>query len=189
MPDAFALSAVTVFVAEFGDKSQILAMVLAARFRQPGAVIAGMAVGLLLNHGLAVAVGVAVAELVPAGLLQWLIAAGFFVAAAWMLKPAAPSKAEGEVEPRPSRWGPFLTTLVTFFLIEMGDKTQLMVVALSARFEAPLPVLLGTWTGILAALVPAVLLADRLLARLPVRLLRLLSAGVFAAVGVSALLA
>jgi putative Ca2+/H+ antiporter (TMEM165/GDT1 family) len=189
MLESFAISAVTVFLAEFGDKSQILAMVLAARFQRPGAVVAGMAAGLALNHALAAAVGALVAELVPDDVLRWLIAGGFLLAALWMLKPEPASGPDADVRPPAGRWGPFLTALATFFLIEFGDKTQLMVVALVARFDAPFVVLAGTLTGILAALVPAVILADRLLARLPVRLLRLLSAGVFAAVGAGALLA
>ncbi|MFN3370054.1 MAG: TMEM165/GDT1 family protein [Sphingomonadaceae bacterium] len=189
MLDAFAVSAVTVFVAEFGDKSQILAMVLAARFRRPWLVIGGMAAGLLLNHGLAAAAGLLVAQMLPESVLRWLIAGGFLAAALWMLKPDRTDRADVEVMPSAGRWGPFLTTLITFFLIEMGDKTQLMVIALAARFEAPVAVVAGTLTGILAALVPAVLLADRLLARVPVRIIRLVSAAVFAAVGVGALLA
>lgn len=189
MLEAFAVSAATVFLAEFGDKSQIVAMVLAARFRRPWLVIAGMGAGLLLNHALAAAAGVLVASLVPETVLRRVIAGGFFAAALWILRPDRQAETDVEVLPSAGRWGPFLTTLITFFLIEMGDKTQLMVVALAARFESPVAVVAGTLTGILAVLVPAVVLADRLLARLPVRILRLVSAGVFAAVGLGTLLA
>ncbi len=189
MLEAFAISAATVFLAEFGDKSQILAMVLGTRFRRPGLVIGGMAAGLLLNHALAAAAGLLAAQLLPAEVLRWLVAGGFFIAALWMLKPDKVARGDVQLMPAAGRWGPFLTALITFFLIEMGDKTQLMVVALTARFEAPAVVVAGTLAGILAALVPAVLLAHRLLARLPVRLVRLASAGVFAAVGIGTLLA
>lgn len=189
MIEAFLVTAGTVFLAEFGDKSQLLAMVLAAKFRRPGAVIAGMTIGLFLNHVLAAVVGTLVAGLVPEAILRWIIAGGFFAAALYMAWPrsavadAVPDAAIG------SAWGPVVATALTFFLVEMGDKTQLMTVALAARFTLPVPVVLGATTGMLLATVPAVLIADRLLTRLPMTLLRLASALVFAGVGVASLLA
>ena len=186
MLEAFLITAGTVFVAEFGDKSQLLAMVLATRFRNPKAVVGGMAAGLFANHVLAAAVGTLMARLVPADVLAWIIAGGFFAAALWVLKPGAD---DAPVEAPVARWGAFLTTAVTFFIVEMGDKTQLMTIALTARFELPVAVVLGATTGMLMATVPAVIFADRLLTRLPVKLIRWVSAGVFAMVGVATLMA
>lgn len=188
MLEPFLVAAATVFLAEFGDKSQLLAMVLAAKFRRPGAVIAGMALGLLLNHVLAAAVGTLVSALLPADVLRWIVGGGFLAAAAWVIWPRAAKEDEAEA-PVGGRRGPFVATAITFFLVEMGDKTQLMTVALTARFDAPVPVVLGATTGMLMATVPAVIFADRLLTRLPLRLLRMASALVFAGVGVATLLA
>ncbi|MBS3962427.1 MAG: TMEM165/GDT1 family protein [Sandarakinorhabdus sp.] len=191
MLEAFLLTAGTAFMAEFGDKSQLLAMVLAARYRNPGAVIGGMALGMFANHVLAAAVGILVTRVVSGDVLRWIIAGGFFAAALWVLR-SGDDKEMAETVEAPvapvAHWGPFLTTAVTFFVVEMGDKTQLMTVALSARFELPVAVALGATTGMLMATVPAVLLADRLLAKLPVRLIRRGSALVFVAVGVATLL-
>jgi len=184
MPEAFFLTAGTVFVAEFGDKSQLLAMVLAAKFRNPRAVIGGMALGLFANHVLAALVGSLVARIVPEDVLRWIIAGGFFAAALWALMPGGDDET---VEAPVARWGPFLTTAATFFVVEMGDKTQLMTVALTARFEMPVTVVLGATTGMLLATVPAVIFADRLLTKLPERLIRWGSAAVFVAVGVGML--
>lgn len=188
MLEAFLLTAGTAFVAEFGDKSQLLAMVLAARYRNLGAVIGGMALGMFANHVLAAAVGILVTRVVPGDVLRWIIAGGFFAAALWVLRSGDDKETAETVEAPVVRWGPFLTTAVAFFVVEMGDKTQLMTVALSARFELPVAVALGATTGMLMATVPAVLLADRLLAKLPVRLIRWGSALVFVAVGVATLL-
>lgn len=189
MLEPFLVAAGTVFAAEFGDKSQLLAMVLAARFRRPAAVIGGMALGLFFNHVLAAAVGTFIASLLPANLLRYLVASGFLLAAAWAAWPRAEVADEQPEAVVGSAWGPFLATTVTFFLVEMGDKTQLTTVALTARFGAPVPVVLGATIGMLLATVPAVIFADRLLARLPMRLLRFMSALVFAGVGVATVLA
>lgn len=189
MIEAFLVTAGTVFLAEFGDKSQLLAMVLAAKFRRPGAVVTGMALGLFANHVLAAAVGTLVAGLVPEAVLRWIIACGFLAAAVWVAWPRPGGSDDAPDAPIGSAWGPVLATAATFFLVEMGDKTQLMTVALSARFGMPVPVVLGATTGMLLATVPAVIFADRLLTRLPMKLLRLVSALVFAGVGVATLLA
>lgn len=189
MLEPFFVTAGTVFVAEFGDKSQLLAMVLAAKFRRPGAVIGGMALGLFLNHVVAALVGTLVASVVPADVLRWMVGGGFIAAAIWVAWPKQDDEEDVGTATVTSRWGPFLTTAATFFIVEMGDKTQLMTVALSARFGAPIPVVLGATTGMLMATVPAVLLADRLLSRLPMRAIRFGSALVFAGVGVATLLA
>ncbi|MFN3592822.1 MAG: TMEM165/GDT1 family protein [Thermaurantiacus sp.] len=171
----------TVFAGEMGDKSQLLAIVLAARFRQPAAVIAGMATGLLLNHMLAAAVGVLAHQLIPADILRIVVAAGFFAAAALVLW-----RGEGREDPvqAPATWrGAYLTTAAAFFVVEMGDRTQLVVASMAAATGQPLAVLAGAFAGIMLATVPAVIFADRLLTRLPMRVLRWLSAAMFLVVG------
>lgn len=185
MLEPFLVSTATVFVAEMGDKTQLLAIVLAARFRQPWAVVAGIFAATILNHALASFVGTLVAQHVPDHLLRWLLAAGFFGTAVWALFP-------DKAEDGPStggRWGAFLATTIAFFVVEMGDKTQIATVALAARFEAPVAVTLGTTAGMMLANVPAVIFADRLLVVLPLKLLRLAAAAIFAALGVATLLA
>lgn len=186
MLEPFLVSAGTVFLAEFGDKSQLLAIVLATRFRNPRAVIAGMALGLLANHALAGAVGTLLARFLSEDILRWGVGLGFLAAALVALLPIGEEK--GEERAPVSGRSAFWVTAGTFFLVEMGDRTQLLIVALAARFETAVPVVLGATTGILFALVPAVLFADRLLARLPLRLIRYAAAAVFAALGIATLL-
>jgi len=185
MLEAFVVSTVTVAVAEMGDKTQLLAIVLAARFRQPWAVIAGILVATLLNHALAALVGTLVAEWVAPERLRWLLATGFFATAVWALIPD--KAADGPVAA--GRWGAFAATTIAFFVVEMGDKTQIATIALAARFEAPVTVTLGTTAGMLLANAPAVIFAERLLRILPLRLLRIAAAAIFAALGVATLIA
>jgi putative Ca2+/H+ antiporter (TMEM165/GDT1 family) len=185
MLEAFLVSTGTVFVAEMGDKTQLLAILLAARFRQPWAVIAGIFTATILNHALAAALGALIAAWLTPGQLRWLLAAGFFATAVWALIPDR----AGEGPPAAGRWGAFLATTLAFFLVEMGDKTQIATVALAAKYQAPVAVTLGTTAGMMLANVPAVFLADRLLKVLPMRLLRFLAAGIFATLGVAVLLA
>ncbi len=189
MFEPFLVTAATVFVAEFGDKSLLVGMVLASRFQRVWAVIAGAGTGLFLNHLIAAAAGALAAQLVPDELLRWVVAGGFFAAAAWMLLGSDADGAPRLPAFASAGWGPFLVAAITFFVMEFGDKTQLMVVALAARFEAPAMVVAGSWTGVMLALVPALLLAERLLARLNAELLRYGSAAVFAGVGLLTLIA
>ncbi len=170
-----------VFLAEMGDKSQLLAILFATRFRKPAAVIGGMATGLLLNHMLAAAVGVLLIELVPADLLRRAVGFGFLGAAAWA---ALQRPADSGPVTAPATWrGAYLTTAATFFVVEMGDRTQIMVASMTAGSGQPVAVVLGATAGILLATIPAVLFADRILARLPVALMRWGSAAAFAALG------
>jgi putative Ca2+/H+ antiporter (TMEM165/GDT1 family) len=185
MPDAFLVSTLTVAVAEMGDKTQLLAILLAARFRRPWAVIAGILVATLLNHALAAALGTLIGRHVPGETLRWLLAASFFATAIWAL---IPDKANDSLVSA-GRWGAFLATTLAFFLVEMGDKTQIATMALAARFEAPVAVTLGTTAGMMLANAPAVIFADRLLKVLPLALLRIVAAGIFAALGIATLLA
>ncbi len=185
MLEPFLVSALTVAVAEMGDKTQLLAIVLAARFRQPMAVIAGIFVATVLNHALAALLGTLIAEWVAPGTLRWLLAAGFFATAIWAL---IPDKAD-EDPMAAGKWGAFAATTIAFFVVEMGDKTQIATIALAARFEAPVAVTLGTTAGMLLANAPAVIFADRLLRILPLKLLRISAAAIFAALGVATLIA
>lgn len=185
MLEAFLVSTLTVAVAEMGDKTQLLAILLAARFRQPWAVIAGILAATLLNHALAATLGALIARWVSPEQLRWLLAAGFFATAVWALIPDK----EDEGRAATGKWGAFAATTIAFFVVEMGDKTQIATIALAAKFGYPVAVTLGTTAGMLLANVPAVIFADRLLKVLPLKLLRFLAAGIFAALGVATLVA
>ena len=181
--EAFLVSAGIVALAEFGDKTQLLALVLAARFRRTWPVIAGIFVATLLNHGLAGAVGASLTILLGPETLRWLVAIAFFAMAAWVM---VPEREDGK-EIKAPRLGVFGTTVVAFFLAEMGDKTQLATVALVMQFEVFVPVIMGTTLGMMIANVPAVLVGDRVAQRLPLQLMRFLAAMLFAALAVLAI--
>jgi Ca2+/H+ antiporter, TMEM165/GDT1 family len=181
--EAFLVSAGIVALAEFGDKTQLLALVLAARFRRIWPVIAGIFVATLLNHALAGAVGAWLTILLAPETLRWLVAIAFFAMAAWVM---VPEEEDGETIRAP-RLGVFGTTVVAFFLAEFGDKTQLATVALVIQFETLVPVIMGTTLGMMIANVPAVLVGDRVAQRLPLQLLRFVAAMLFAGLGVLAI--
>ncbi len=182
--DAFLLSTGIVALAEIGDKTQLLSFVLAARYRKPVPIICGILIATLLNHGLASALGALIAAALGAETLRWTLGLSFIVMACWML---VPDKLDPNVRKQP-RWGVFATTLIVFFLAEMGDKTQIATVALAARFNTFVPVLLGTTLGMMIANVPAVLIGERLAHRLPVRAIHTVAALIFLALGIAALL-
>ena len=182
--EAFLVSTGVVALAELGDKTQLLALLLAARFRAPLPVIAGIVTAVLVNHLLAGAVGTALASLLAPPVLRWLLVASFIVTAVWMLVPDK-EPAEGE---RPARFGAYGTTAITFFLVEMGDKTQIATLALAAKYHALVPVVAGTTLGMLVADVPAVLLGRAAAERIPVTLMHRVSAVVFVALALLALL-
>lgn len=184
MLEALFVSALTVTVAEMGDKTQLLAIVLASRFRQPVAVMWGILAATLLNHALAAAAGALIASWLSPDTLRIIIAIGFFATAIWALFPDKADDGPAVV----SRWGAFLATTIAFFVVEIGDKTQVATIALAARFQMPLVVTIGTTIGMLLANIPAVLFADRLLKILPLKLLRMLAALIFAGLGVATLL-
>lgn len=181
---AFLLSTVIVALAEIGDKTQLLSLVLAARFRQPVPIIAGIFVATALNHAGAAAIGAWLTALVGLGTLRWILGVSFLAMAIWML---IPDRIDDDALPA-RHTGVFATTTTAFFLAEMGDKTQFATIALAARFDAFVPVVIGTTLGMMLANVPAVLLGDRLAGRLPVRTVHVIAALVFAAIGVLALL-
>ena len=167
--EALATSAVIVALAEIGDKTQLLAIVLATRFKRPWPIIAGILAATLANHFLAALVGAQAASWLDGKWFRYLVAASFVAMGLWTL---VPDKYDEETEAKP-RFGPFLTTLVSFFLVEMGDKTQLATVALGARFHDVVAVAAGTTLGMMAANVPAVFLGNALIRRVPLRLVHL----------------
>ncbi len=172
-----------VALAEIGDKTQLLALFLAARFRRPWPIIWGILVATLLNHAAAGAVGVWLAAWLGPDVLRWGLGLGFLAMAAWMLIPDKLDEAGAGHE----RGGAFITTLLAFFLAEMGDKTQIATVAMAARFDDLVAVVAGSTLGMMLANVPAVVLGDRLAHRLPTRLMHLLAALLFAALGAASL--
>jgi len=177
--EAFLTSAALVAVAEIGDKTQLLAIVLATRFKQPWPIVAGILVATLANHFLAALVGEQAASFLDGTWFRYLVAASFIVMAGWTLIPDT----FDEGEQRPARFGAFLTTVVAFFLVEMGDKTQLATIALAARFHSVVPVMAGTTVGMLAANIPAVLLGNEVIKRVPLKTVRLIAALLFLAIG------
>jgi Ca2+/H+ antiporter, TMEM165/GDT1 family len=182
--EAFLVSAGVVALAELGDKTQLLALLLAARFRAPLAVIGGIVTAVLANHLAAGAVGTLLASLLAPAVLRWLLVASFIVTAVWML---VPDKQPPDRERR-GRYGAYSTTVVTFFLVEMGDKTQITTMTLAARYHLLVPVVAGTTLGMLIADVPVVLLGRVMAEKIPLKLVHRIAAGVFVALAVLALL-
>lgn len=175
--DAFLVSTIAVAVAEIGDKTQLLALLLAARYRRPLPIIAAIALATLLNHALAAWFGAALSGWLAPQVLRWLVVASFLAVAVWTLRPDALA----EDETRPGGNGAFVATLVAFFLAEIGDKTQVATVLLSARYDALGQVIAGTSAGMLLANVPVVLLGARFANRLPLKAARLTAALLFLA--------
>ena len=182
--EAFLVSTGVVALGEIGDKTQLLAMLLAARFRRPLPIVLGILVATLANHALAGAVGGAVARALGPSLLRWVIGLSFIAMAVWMLIPDQAEEVEGG---RP-RFGVFGTTVVAFFLAEMGDKTQIATVALAARYSELVAVVAGTTLGMMLANVPAVYLGDRAAKAIPMKLVHAVSAAIFALLGFLTLL-
>jgi len=183
--EAFVVSTGVVALAEIGDKTQLLSLVLAARFRRPWAIILGILVATLVNHALAGAAGAWIASFVGPMVLRWTLALSFVAMGAWAL---VPDRLE-ERDVRADHTGVFVTTCVSFFLVEMGDKTQIATVALAARFPALAAVVAGTTLGMVIANAPVVLLGDRLTRRVPLRFVRAVAAATFVLLGVLVLLA
>ena len=182
--EALLVSIVVVAVSEIGDKTQLLALVLAARLRKPLPIVLGILVATLFNHTLAALLGAWVRSVVPAHYLRWLIAASFFAVALWALKP---DRLDAERAPS-SKWGAFVVTSTAFFLVEMGDKTQIATAVLAAQFGNLAAVVAGTTIGMLIADVPAVLLGNAAAIRMPMKLVRYVAAGLFALLGLVAFL-
>jgi Ca2+/H+ antiporter, TMEM165/GDT1 family len=184
--EAFLVSTGVVALGEIGDKTQLLALVLAARFARPRPIIAGIFAATLANHALAAYLGSLFRSHVPPEALSWLVALSFFAVAAWALRP---DTLDDDEPPPVTRWGVFGVTVVAFFLAEMGDKTQVATVVLAAKYPSLVAVVLGTTLGMLLANVPVVLLGRAASARIPLRAVRFAAALLFAAMGVWALVA
>ena len=181
--EAFLISTGVVALAEIGDKTQLLAFILAAKFRKPLPIIVGILIATLLNHGFAGALGAWITSVVSPEVLRWAIGVSFVAMGVWTLIPDTFDESDAKL----ARFGVFGTTLVAFFLAEMGDKTQVATVALAAQFHALLAVVSGTTLGMMIANVPAVLLGDRIAHRMPVRLVHLIAAAIFVSLGVATL--
>ncbi len=183
--EAFLVSTGAVAIAEIGDKTQLLALVLAARFRKPVSIILGIFVATVGNHAIAALLGVLIAEWLQSEALSWAIAISFIAMGLWTLKP---DKLDDDGLARMHRWGAFMTTAVAFFLVEVGDKTQVATMALAARFQDLVLVTAGTTFGMMLANVPAVVVGDAAATRLPLKAIRFGAALVFIAIGVAVLL-
>lgn len=180
MIEAFLSSTVVVALAEIGDKTMLLAIVLAARLRAPWAILAGILVATLANHALAALVGSQVADLLQADWFRIAVALGFIAMAAWIL---VPDKLDDDANTVRSTGGAFLTTLVSFFLVEMGDKTQIATIALAAHYQSVLVVAAGTTLGMMLANGPAVFLGEAIERRVSMKLTRALAALLFLVLG------
>ena len=181
--EAFLVSTLVVAVGEIGDKTQLLALLLAARFRKPVPIILGILVATLANHTVAGLVGAWVSANLAPETLRWGLGLSFLAIAVWALKP-------DKIDESPStlgRYGVFLVTLVAFFLAEIGDKTQLATVALAAKYQMLPAVVAGTTLGMLIADVPAVFIAQAASPKIPFKAVRYIAAALFAALGVAAL--
>lgn len=183
--EVLLVSTGVVALAEIGDKTQLLAFLLAARFRKPVPIILGILVATLVNHGLAGLVGAWITDQLDPSTLRWVLGLSFIGMAIWTLIPDEIEEDEARIA---HKLGVFGATLLSFFVAEMGDKTQIATVALAAHYGAPLLVVVGTTLGMLVADVPAVFIGDRFATKIPMRLVHLAAATIFAALGVGTLL-
>jgi len=181
--ESFYIPTLVVALAEIGDKTQLLALLLAARYRRPLPIIWGIVIATLANHAAAGAVGNWVSSLVSPAILSWVLAASFAAVALWTL---VPDKLEEDEASRGRRFGPFVATLIAFFLAEMGDKTQVATVMLAAQYPDFILVIIGTTLGMLLANVPVVLAGNFAADRMPLTLIRRIAAICFAALALYA---
>ncbi len=182
--EAFLVSGGIVALAEIGDKTQLLAFCLAAKFRRPLPIVAAIFVATIANHAFAAAVGAWITSLLGPDILRWVLGLSFLAMAAWTL---VPDKIDEDDMPL-AKYGVFLTTLIAFFVAEMGDKTQVATVALAARYDSLVAVVCGTTFGMMLANVPAVYLGDKIAHRVSLKLVHGIAALVFAVLGVATLL-
>ena len=182
--ESLLVSTGVVALAEIGDKTQLLAFILAARFKKPVPIILGILVATLINHGLAGALGAWITSAVTPEILRWVLGLSFIGMAIWTM---IPDKIEEEETKVAQKFGVFGATLITFFLAEMGDKTQIATVAMAAHYAAPLMVVIGTTLGMLIADVPAVLIGDKLANKIPMKLVHSIAAAIFAILGIATL--
>jgi putative Ca2+/H+ antiporter (TMEM165/GDT1 family) len=183
--ESLLISCWVVALAEIGDKTQLLALILAARFKKPTPIILGILAATIANHGLAGAVGAWISATVSPDILRWILSLSFIGMAIWTM---IPDKIEEEETQIATKFGVFSATLITFFLAEMGDKTQVATVALAAHYAVPLLVVLGTTLGMLIADVPAVFVGDKLANKIPMRVVHSIAAAIFAILGLATLI-
>jgi putative Ca2+/H+ antiporter (TMEM165/GDT1 family) len=181
--DAFLVSTGIVALAEIGDKTQLLAFLLAARFRRPLPIVFGIFAATIANHAFAAAVGALVSKLLGPDVMRWVLGLAFIGMAAWIM---VPDDIDAD-DATPARFGVFLTTVLAFFLAEMGDKTQVATVALAARYSSTVAVVAGTTLGMMLANVPAVYFGDRIAGRVPLKLVHGIAALIFLVLGVATL--
>ena len=183
--EAFLLSTGIVALAEMGDKTQLLSLVLAARFKRPWPIVWGILVATLLNHALAGAAGAWVMTMIGPDVMRWVLGVSFIAMGLWML---IPDKLDDDDAKPSHHWGVFMTTTWAFFLAEMGDKTQIATVALGAQYQPLVAVVAGTTLGMMLANAPVVFFGDAITKRVPIRVVHLIAAVIFAVLGVLALL-
>jgi putative Ca2+/H+ antiporter (TMEM165/GDT1 family) len=183
--EAFLVSTGIVALAEIGDKTQLLTLLLASRFRKPWPIVTGIFLATLVNHAIAGAVGAWVAREVGDDAMRWILGISFIAMAAWML---IPDKLDGDAGASRKLGGVLLTTTLLFFVVEIGDKTQIATVALAARFESLGAVVMGTTFGMMLANAPVAFFGDALAKRVPVRVVHVIAALVFALLGVGVLI-
>ncbi|MEY4712958.1 MAG: hypothetical protein RIS88_2408 [Pseudomonadota bacterium] len=182
--EAFLLSTSIVALAEMGDKTQLLSLILAARFKRPWPILWGILIATLANHALAGALGASVTAWLGPQWLRWILAGSFIAMAAWMLVPDTLDEDDAPAAPR---HGVLVTTVLAFFLAEMGDKTQVATVMLAAQYQAWFAVVAGTTLGMMLANAPVVWFGDRVMRRVPVRAVHVVSALIFLALGLAIL--
>lgn len=180
LPDAFLTSTAVVALAEIGDKTQLLAIVLATRYRRPLPIIAGILVATIVNHFFSALIGSTAAGLLDSVWFRYAVAAGFVAMGLWTL---VPDSVDDDIDTKGGRHGVFLTTLIAFFLVEMGDKTQVATIALGARYHDAVTVAAGTTLGMMLANVPAVFLGNEVIRRVPLALVRTVAAILFVCLG------
>ncbi len=178
--ESLLISTGVVALAEIGDKTQLLAFILAARFKKPLPIIAGIFCATIVNHGLAGALGAWITTVISPDIMRWILGISFIGMAIWTM---IPDKIEEEETQLGKKWGVFGATLITFFLAEMGDKTQIATVALAAHYAAPLLVVIGTTLGMLIADVPAVFVANKFADKIPMKLVHSIAASIFLVMG------
>jgi len=178
--EALLISTGVVALAEIGDKTQLLAFILAARFKKPLPIILGILCATIVNHGLAGALGAWITTVVSPDAMRWILGISFIGMAIWTMIPDKIEEQETQVA---KKWGVFGATLITFFLAEMGDKTQIATVALAAHYAAPLMVVIGTTLGMLIADVPAVFVANKFAEKIPMKLVHSIAASIFLVMG------
>lgn len=182
--DAFLVATGIVALAEIGDKTQLLAFLLAARFRRPLPIVLGIFVATLLNHAFAAAVGALVSELLGPSVMRWVLGLSFLAMAVWTMIPDEIDETEASL----AKFGVFMTTLIAFFVTEMGDKTQVATVALAARYGEMAMVVAGTTLGMMLANVPAVYFGERIAGKVPLALVHGIAAFIFLGLGIATLL-